>query len=345
MHYLVFGTGAVGGMLGAQLSKAGFEVTFVDRGDVAEQIQQNGLHVLGGSSPIHLADPKVMTDLAQIPNAHKPDAIILAVKAYDAVAAAKMVVHRWPEPPVVISIINGIGIEEGLESILRPDRVLAATLTSAIQKIDVGMLRIEKQRGAGLAASHALAVEVAAEWKQADLNPRLYPHAVQMKWSKLLTNLISNATSAITGLPAGQVYAHRELYRLEIEALREAVRVMDALGFRPHNLPGVPVRLLAEAIFFPPSLIKPFLRKMVGSGRGEKWPSFYYDVGRGHSEVDWLNGAVVDHGHRLGVPTPANAVLTDVLNAMVKGHKDPEIYRSSPKALIEEARRCEVPGI
>ncbi|MGD8822444.1 MAG: 2-dehydropantoate 2-reductase [Anaerolineales bacterium] len=344
MHYLVLGTGAVGGMIGAQLSQAGFEVTFIDRSEVADQIRNDGLHVLGGSKPIHLTNPKVITNLAQIPDDHKPNAVVLAVKTYDAVAAAKMIRQRWPKPPLVISIINGIGVEEGLEEILGSNRVLAATLTSAIQKINVGVLRIEKSRGTGLAASHPLAGEIAAEWKQADLNPHLYPHAPQMKWSKLLTNLISNATSAITGLPAGQVYRHRGLYRLEIESLREAVRVMNALGFKPHNLPGVPVRLLSEAIFFPVRLIQPFLRRLVASGRGDKWPSFYYDVGRGRSEVEWLNGAVVDHGHRLGVPTPANTVLTEVLSRLIAGDNELETYRRSPMALIEAARQHQVPG-
>lgn len=345
MHYLVVGTGAVGGMIGAQLSSAGFEVTFYDRDEVADQIRNNGLHVLGGENPIHLANPTVVTDLAKMPGGNKPDAILLAVKAYDAEATARTIVQQWPQPPVVISIINGVGVEVALAGIMGADAVLPATLTSAIQKIDTGVLQIEKQRGIGLAARHPQAEKVAADWKRASLNPHLYPNANQMKWSKLLTNLISNATSAITGLPAGQVYRHRELYRLEIEALREAVRVMDALGFKPHNLPGVPVRLLSEAIFFPPSLIQPFLRKMVGSGRGDKWPSFYYDVGRGKSEVGWLNGAVVDHGHRLGVPTPANAVLTHTLNALVEGKTGPDIFRSAPQALIAEAQRYEVPGL
>jgi len=107
----------------------------------------------------------------------------------------------------------------------------------------------------------------------------------------------------------------------------------------------VPVRLLAEAIFFPTRLIQPFMRKLVASGRGNKWPSFYYDVGRGRSEVDWLNGAVVRFGRQHGVPTPANAVLTDVLNTLVQGKLDPKNYRNSPVSLIEEARRYEVPGL
>jgi 2-dehydropantoate 2-reductase len=332
-------------MIGAHLSEAGYEVIFIDRKEVASQIGSQGLHLLGGPNVIHLAQPTILTSLAQIPDESKPEAVILAVKAYDGEAAAKMIFKRWSKPPTVISIINGVGVEKTLEDILGTGTVMAATLTSAVSKIDVGVLRLEKQRGIGLAETHPMAASVASQWNQAGLNAHLYPDAEPMKWSKLLTNLISNATSAITGLTAGEVYRHRGLYRMEIEALREAVRVMDALGFKPHNLPGVPVRLLSEAIFLPAGLIQPFLRRMVASGRGDKWPSFYYDVGRGRSAVAWLNGAVVGHGRKLGVPTPANALLTEVLTQLVNGDGESERYRQSPQALLEDARRRQVPGL
>lgn len=345
MHYVILGTGAVGGMIGAHLSKAEFEVTFVDREPVASQIRAHGLHLLSDSKPIHLVQPSIVTSLEQIPQATQPEAVILAVKAYDAEAAARMIFQHRHQLPTVISIINGVGVDATLESIFGSGSVLSATLTSAVGKIDVGVLRLEKRRGIGLAETHPLAARVASEWNQAGLNAHLYPKPDPMKWSKLLTNLISNATSAITGLPAGQVYGHPQLYRLEIEALREAVRVMDALGFKPHNLPGVPVRLLAEAIFLPTRWIQPFLRRMVASGRGEKWPSLYYDVGRGRSEVAWLNGAVVDFGRQLGVPTPANAVLTDILTRLVASDSQVEAFRQSPAALIDAARQRQVPGV
>jgi 2-dehydropantoate 2-reductase len=345
MRYLVLGTGAVGGMIGAQLTSAGIDVTFLDRDEVADQIRSNGLHVLGGSSAIHLAQPNILTELDQLPDDHNIDAIVLAVKAYDAGAAGRMLAQHWKTPPAVISIANGIGVEEALKASLGQDTVIAATLTSAVQKIDVGVLRIEKPRGIGFASQHPLAKAVASEWNRAGLRTNLYPNPQRMKWSKLLTNLISNATSAITRLPAGKVFQHPALFRLELEALREAVRVMDALGFKPHNLPGVPVRMLSEVIFLPAGLIQPILRRLVASGRGEKWPSLYYDLGRGRSEVGWLNGAVVKFGRQHGVPTPANAVLTDVLTPLVQGKLDPNNYQNSPELLVEEARRYEVPGL
>ncbi len=80
-------------------------------------------------------------------------------------------------------------------------------------------------------------------------------------------------------------------------------------------------------------------------GRGDKRPSFHRDLGRGRSEVEWLNGAVVRHGESLGVDTPANEVLLTTLLECVQGLDDPSPWRDRPDRLLERAREAGVPGI
>jgi 2-dehydropantoate 2-reductase len=155
-----------------------------------------------------------------------------------------------------------------------------------------------------------------------------------MKWSKLLTTMVSNATSAITGLDPGQVYAHPALARLEIEALREAVRVMSALGFNPQNLPGVSVALLGRAVFLPTLITRQLLGRIVARGRGQKKPSLHFDIGRGRSEIDWLNGAVVRYGAQVGVPTPVNLALTHAMKALVEDASLHTSFLGKPEALL-----------
>src|SRR5579884_1995835 len=67
-----------------------------------------------------------------------------------------------------------------------------------------------------------------------------------MKWSKLLLNLVTNASVAILDLPPARVVAHPGLFRLERDAFREAVRVMRAFGLRAVSLPGYPVPALVS---------------------------------------------------------------------------------------------------
>jgi len=343
MRYLVYGAGAVGGYLGASLALAGFPVAFFDRPEVAARLRAAGLTLEASGTSRRIDALALANRLDRLPT--PPDVVLLTVKAYDCAAAAEQMRLGLPPTVPVVCVLNGIGNEATLAAALGAERVIAASLTSAIQRLDVGMLRVAKSRGIGLASTHALSAGLEADFASAGLHPRLYRDAEGMKWSKLLSNLVANATSAILDWSAEEVFRHRDLYRLEVEALRETVRVMRALGHRPVNLPGVPAGLLGAAVFLPDWITHPILFRAAAGGRGEKRPSFAYDVGRGRSEVGWLNGAVVEHGQRLGIPTPASRVLTEVLTMLVEGKRGAAAYRGRPEALLAAAVRAGVPGL
>ncbi len=150
------------------------------------------------------------------------------------------------------------------------------------------------------------------------LNSKLFDDAASMKWSKMLTNLLANPTSAILDMTAGEVFANRDLYKLEIAMLRECLAVMEAQDIKVVDLPGTPVRALAYATKLPLWLSKPFLSRAAGAGRGAKMPSFHIDLhaGRGKSEVEYLHGEVVRAGEKCNVPTPVNKALTETLMAL-----------------------------
>ncbi|HKZ54018.1 MAG TPA: 2-dehydropantoate 2-reductase [Anaerolineales bacterium] len=338
MRYLVYGAGAVGAFIGGRLSLAGQPVAFLARRPIQAALRQSGLHIAMSGNTEHLHDVACFSNLSEALGSGLPDVILLTVKSYDAEAAARAIHAAWADPPPVVCLQNGVGNEAALAKMLGQGRVLSATLTSAVQMPKPGLLRVERARGLGLAADHSMAKRLFFELSQAGLRPRLYNDADRMKWSKLLTNIVANAVSAIVGWRPGDVLGHAGLFRLEVEALREAVRVMRALGLAPQNLPGVPVGLLGRGIFLPTRLLQAPLRRIVSSGRGGKLPSFQHDIGRGRSEVVWLNGAVARVGEQHHVPTPANAFLTQTLMALVMGQADPSQYRDRPEVLLRKAQ-------
>jgi 2-dehydropantoate 2-reductase len=174
----------------------------------------------------------------------------------------------------------------------------------------------------GIANSQQLSSQLAGIFTDAGLRARLYPDANNMKWSKMLTNLLGNATSAILGMTPREIFSDPQLYHLEITQLRETLQVMDALRIRVVNLPGTPTKILAWAVRrLPEMLSRPLLTRAIGSGRGGKMPSFYLDLqfGTGRSEVDYLNGAVVRAGKKTGTQTPVSLFLNETLLAMVAG--------------------------
>jgi 2-dehydropantoate 2-reductase len=197
---------------------------------------------------------------------------------------------------------------------------------------------LEKLRGVGIASTHPLSTRLVAAFKRAFLNARAFSDADSMKWSKMLTNLLANPLSAILDMSAAEIYAHNDLYKVEIDTLRECLAVMAAQKIDVVDLPGTPVRVLAYATTLPLWLSKPLLGRAAGSGRGGKMPSFHIDLhsGRGKSEVDYLHGAVVRAGKRTNVPTPVNKLLTETLLALTNGEIPLEEYAHQPQKLLSK---------
>jgi 2-dehydropantoate 2-reductase len=191
-------------------------------------------------------------------------------------------------------------------------------------------------RGIGIATTHPLSGQLLAAVNSAFLNAQGFPNAAAMKWSKMLTNLIANPTSAILDMTAAEVFANPRLYQLEIEMLRECVAVMEAQHIPVVDLPGTPARALAFATRLPLWLSKPLLARAAGKGRGNKMPSFHIDLysGRGKSEVEFLHGAVVRAGEKFGVPTPVNKVLTETLMALTLKEIPLEEFAHQPEKLL-----------
>ena len=196
-----------------------------------------------------------------------------------------------------------------------------------------------------MAGDHALRSRLHSELETAGLSVRLYADAARMKWSKLMTNIVANASSAILGWTAAQVYQHPGIARLEIEAQREVLWAMHQLGISPVNLPGVPVALMGWGLRLPAPWIRPFLGRIVSRGRGQKMPSLHYDIGRGKSEVAWLHGPVVRLDEPGNPHTPANTLLLETMRQLVADDSAADRFRDNPGQLLKLAARRGVKGM
>jgi 2-dehydropantoate 2-reductase len=96
------------------------------------------------------------------------------------------------------------------------------------------------------------------------------------------------------------------------------------------------VRALVFATTLPLWLSKPMVSRVAGGKRGNKMPSFHIDLyaGRGKSEVEYLNGAVVREGKRLGISTPVNELLTNTLLALTRKEIPLEEFANQPEKLL-----------
>ena len=341
LRVLSFGAGAIGTYIGGSLALDGHAVTFLERPAIAAELRECGLRLKLLEREEAIPKPSLADSLEEA-LAHGPfDLCLFALKAYDTRAALASLVTGVGALPPILCLQNGVENEVLIAEALGQDRVIPGTVTSAIGRNAAGDIVLERLRGMGIAAGHPLSQRLAEACSAAGLNARLYTSAGSMKWSKMLTNLLANATSAILDMTPAEIFAHPGIYQLEVQQLREALRVMAAQQIDVVDLPGTPVRALAFAVrSLPARLSRPLLRNAVGSGRGGKMPSFHIDLrsGRGQTEADALNGAVVRFGERLGVATPVNRLLNRTLQSLARGEIPADSYTRNPEKLLKALR-------
>lgn len=337
LNILSVGAGAIGTYVGGSLALCGHNLTFLEQPHVARDLRGRGVRLnLRGieheATRVHFA-----SHLDEVLMLDDFDVALFALKSYHTQSAVSNLAPFAGRLPPILCLQNGVDNEPALAKAFGEQNVIPATVTSAVGRRAAGDIVLERLRGIGIADVHPLSVRLAAAFSQAGLNASLFPDPRAMKWSKMLTNLIANASSAILDMTPAEIFAHPGLFALEIRQLRECLAVMRAQGIPVVDLPGTPVRLLAFGVrYLPLSLLRPVMARLVGSGRGAKMPSFHIDLHSGapNSEVDFLNGAVVRAGKELGIPTPVNHILDLTLLALTNKERSIGTYSHQPEALL-----------
>jgi 2-dehydropantoate 2-reductase len=309
MRVAVIGAGAVGGTIAALLERAGHSVDVTARGEHLAAIAANGLRLSGawGEHTAHVNASPVLT--------RSPDLAIVTAKALDAEAALLANASMLVGIPVVV-------IQNGLRSV-------AVARRAAPRSDIVGGLALF---AASLLSPGQVSVTTAGStYLGGDLLPTLYASRVLgavmpvtstgnfegAQWTKLIVNQV-NALPAITGKSVQDVIADRRLRGVMTESMREAVLVGFARGVEFEKLQGLSPRMLRLLVRLPTVVGQalPLLMR-VRMGTTPNPGSTLQSIRRGQAtEIDYLNGAVVDAGRELGVPTPVNERLVEMVHAV-----------------------------
>jgi len=344
LRVVVVGPGAVGSFLGGMLAAAGHDVALLGR-RIPEGADPSRLVIWEPEGEPRFLTVRRITDPAAT---REPDLVLLAVKMFD-LAGALETAARWPGVPLM-TVQNGAGAEEAART-ARTSPLLAGSLTTAVEPAPGGVSRL-RTGGMGVAAvpgegagpAGALARRLATDWTAVGLPTRMYDNASEMKWSKVLANLVGNATSAILDMDPGAVYADRAGYHVERTQIRELVAVMKAMGLKPVALPGAHVSALLAGLALPEAIGRPIVARAVAGARGGKLPSLRLHVRgggpgsgvaptTGPTEARWLNGAVAEAGTRAGVAAPFNAGLAALVDACATDPQRAAFFAGRPDRL------------
>jgi 2-dehydropantoate 2-reductase len=311
MRIGVVGAGAIGGTFAALLDRAGHEVAVTARGGHLAAIREHGLRLTGawGAHTAWVAAGDVLAD--------RPELALLTVKAQDAHDAAGRHRDLLAGVPVVV-IQNGLGGPRALHDVLGGSPLIGGLSLIAAAYLEPGTVTVTGPNTTVLAPDTATPDRlrsVAGVLRQAvpiDVTDDL----LAAQWSKLVVNQL-NAAPAITGLSAQDSLASPPLRTAVAAAMRETVRVGRAAGVRFGGLPGLTPRVATILSRLPPSVSGRLVAARLVAGMGEvpNLGSTLQSIRRGvPSEIDHLSGAVVAEGRRLGVRTPVNARVVELVH-------------------------------
>jgi 2-dehydropantoate 2-reductase len=309
MRVAVIGAGAVGGTIAALLDRGGHEVEVTARGENLEAIRANGIS-LTGSWGEHLA-----AVIANPALTRAPELAILTTKALDAPAAIRENADWLRGAPLVV-VQNGIRAIASARAILPRTDVIGGLALFAASYLSPGAVAVTTAGSTYLGNDgRGLDVRYAADVLGAVMPVRTTGNFAGAQWTKLVVNQI-NALPAITGLSAQATIADRGLRRVLTLSMREAVSVGIATGVRFEKLQGLSDRLLRAFRLLPPSIGQAL--PLVMSWRMGPTPnpgSTLQSIRRGQrTEIDYLNGAIVDAAAAAGTTAPVNAALVALVH-------------------------------
>jgi 2-dehydropantoate 2-reductase len=323
MRFVVFGAGAVGGVIGSHLAKAGEQVLLIGDPPHMEKIRQHGLK-LGGKYGEFVTHPPVCSALNDWQ--HQPeDVICLAVKTYDTPVALEQLRTKVPADTPILCFQNTVDNEEMVAQHF--SRVYGVALHLGARFVFPG--EVSHLGGNTLVIGRypqgqdTVAEQVVAALNKATLKGVLTDEIMSYKWAKFCVNLL-NSPLAILGLSGEEAFNIPEMRLFLAEVFEEARQVLGRAELPLKTLPGD--QPLPEMIA---SMRRPdFTPRPLSDRALQVYPSMWQDLycRRGRTEVRYLNGKVAELGQRFSIPTPVNVLLTHVADRMAERREVPGTY-------------------
>jgi 2-dehydropantoate 2-reductase len=306
LRVAIMGSGGVGGYFGARLAKGGADVTFIARGAHLAAMRERGLAIESAQAPLVLPTVNATDDPATI---GPVDAVLFSVKLWDTESAAHSLLPLMRPGTAIISLQNGVQKDDMLRAVFGDAAVMGGVAYMATTVVRPGVIgqtgavqRMIFGEFSGRRSPRAEALLAAC--KAGVIDAEISPDIRRAIWEKYVFLVgLSGATTAMR-MPLGAIRANPRSRQFLLDLMREAVAVGRAHGV------DLPEDYAEQRLTFADTL------------PDDMTSSMYHDLDRGRPlELRWLSGGVVDLGPAVGVPTPANRAVNDILILHAEGRK------------------------
>ena len=301
----VVGPGAMGCLLAGKIAVAGNEVLLLDNmPDRVEILNRQGLIIEGLQGIVQVKVPVTLNP----ENLLQTEVILICVKAYDTQTVAETLKGFGPGP-YILTLQNGVGNVETLGKYLPKEKILAGITSHGATDLGPGRVRHAGQgdtfigygfpRGDNDPAKDPQLNKVKKLLTEAGFPSQMVTKINNLIWSKLLINIGINALTALTRLPNGKLIDFPGTNKILEEAVQEGIRIGEKKGIE--FIYPDPLSQVKKVCQLTSSNISSMLQDVLNKKR---------------TEIDYINGVILDEGKSYGIPVPVNSLLTRLIKTI-----------------------------
>ncbi len=335
---LIEGIGGIGGVFAAKLIQAGYTPTLVTNNQaITDAIQRNGLQITEGEYSYRVSAPDTFTDLEDLPSGDY-DAAYLIMKADAVVNAAHRTITLLKPEGYVVTFQNGI-VEDAVGEAIDKERVIGGIIgwggtmhtPGVYERTTGGNIHIGELDGR---VSERL--KTLAEACKTCMPTIMTDNIRGALWSKLAINCVITTIGALTGDTLGEMVKDARVRKVFLQTYSEVVDTAEACGVTLEKIATDPKLLyLPRDANIVQYIIKETMVRVVGIRYGGSKSSSLQSLERGRkTEIDYLNGYVVQQAQKVNVPTPVNAALVNMVKEIESGQR--KITRANVGDLVQE---------
>jgi 2-dehydropantoate 2-reductase len=331
----ILGVGAIGGVVGGELSRAGHDVTLIDQWpEHVNAMNANGLTVTKRDE--EFTTPVKALHIHELQNINeKFDYGFLAVKSYDTEWGAALIDNYVKDGGAVVDFQNGIN-DERVAAVVGVERAMACIITIGAGMYEPGHVersdandvgfKIGEHDGSDTARAQEL-ISVMNDVAETKLTTNVWGD----RWSKLAVNCMANPVAGLSGLGSSEVRTDPTASRIAIQMAAEVITVARALGHTVEPIFGIdPDRFVDAAKGVGSEELQTDMATGAESLAGGR-PSFLQDVMKHRrTEIEYLSGYVSEKGKEAGVKTQFCDTIVETVLSHGVGKLEPKPENLAP---------------
>lgn len=323
MKTAIYGAGAMGTILGAYITKAGFQVDLINRNkDHIAGLKQNGAQIVGKINFTQEVNALLPEEMAEV-----YDVILLMTKQMDNKKIVESLIPHLKDDGVICTMQNGLP-ELSVSEVVGQDRTMGCTMSWGATFIGNGISELTSE-----ATRESMTFSIG---KFGHVDQKHYDYIVKLlntmgevkteenfigaRWAKLLVNAAFSGLSVVTGDNFGAIAKNRRSRLLALKAIKECIDVAYKAGITIEPIQGKDVVKLMDYHNRFKRMISLMILPIAMKKHQLIKSSMLRDLSQGRKcEIEAINGVVCAYGDKVDVPTPINDRIVEIVHRIESG--------------------------